>query len=128
MVNEPYPEGPQRGATVPSSAGSRRLLRALRENKGQALVEFALVVPLMMLIVLAAADFGVAYNYKNDQTNMAAEALRYAEVNTCAPCGGSSIEDFIKSTADTGALAQRRLGRLVGHSVAGRPDQLLRPD
>ena len=110
MVTEPYPEGPQRGGAVRSSAGSKalsgskRLYRALRKNKGQALVEFAIVVPLMMLIVLAGADFGIAYNYKNDQTNLAAEALRYAEVNACSACGSSSIEDFIKSTADTAAL------------------------
>lgn len=36
--------------------------RRLRNEKGQTLVEFALVAPLLLLIVFAVVQFGVVYN------------------------------------------------------------------
>jgi Flp pilus assembly protein TadG len=36
--------------------------RRLRNEKGQTLVEFALVAPLLLVIVFAVVQFGVAYN------------------------------------------------------------------
>jgi hypothetical protein len=86
------------------SAG-RQLLAAALHEKGQALLEFAIVVPLLLLLVLGIADFGLAYNYKNDQTSLANQALRYGVVNQCAPCmSGQTIEDYVKTTADSGNL------------------------
>jgi hypothetical protein len=83
----------------------RRLLGPVLREQGQALIEFAIVLPLIMLIVLGIVDFGLAYNYKNDQTSLANQALRYGVVNQCAPCNpGQSIEDFVKTTADSGQL------------------------
>ena len=38
------------------------------DESGQALVEFALVLPLLLLLVLGMVDFGKAYNYWNDVT------------------------------------------------------------
>jgi Flp pilus assembly protein TadG len=48
---------------------------------GQALVEFALVLPLILLIFLGILDFGRAMNYYNDLTQLAAEGARSASVN-----------------------------------------------
>jgi Flp pilus assembly protein TadG len=78
----------------------------LGSERGQALVEFALVVPLVLLLLLGIVDFGTAYNYKNDETSLANEAARFAVVNTCAPCAsaGESIEQYVKNDADSGAL------------------------
>jgi TadE-like protein len=90
--------------TRPSRWVSRRLRLAVLREHGQALVEFAIVVPLLLLLVLGIVDFGLAYNYKNDQTSLANQALRYAVVNNCSPCGGQPIEDFIKSTSDSPEL------------------------
>ena len=64
----------------------------LADRSGQALVEFALVVPLILAIVLGIVDFGRAYNYKNDVTSLANQAARLAEVNSCAVCNGMSID------------------------------------
>jgi len=77
---------------------------ALAQREGQALVEFALVLPLILLIIFGVIDFGKAWNYKNDETSLANQAARYATVNVCAPCGGQSIEAYVKSLADTGEL------------------------
>ena len=60
----------------------------LRSSRGQSLVEFAIILPVIMLVVLGIIDFGRAYNYKNDQTSLANQAVRYAEVNDCPACGG----------------------------------------
>jgi hypothetical protein len=83
----------------------RRLLGPALCEQGQALVEFAIVLPLILLIVLGIVDFGLAYNYKNDQTSLANQALRYGVVNDCQPCApGQPIEDFVKQTADSPEL------------------------
>jgi Flp pilus assembly protein TadG len=79
----------------------------LRRDNGQSLVEFTLVIPVILLVVLGFVDFGLAYNYKNDETSLANQAARFAVVNTCAPCAagsGQSIESYVKSTADDNNL------------------------
>jgi TadE-like protein len=78
----------------------------LRPTHGQAATELAIVLPIIMLIILGILDFGRAYNYKNDLTNLANQALRYAEVNNC-PAGGPgcpSISTYVQQTADSGEL------------------------
>ena len=70
-----------------------RLLRHGRElvrQEGVALIEFALVLPLLLLLVLGVIDFGKAFNYKNDETHLANQAARYAAVNSCTGCGGQT--------------------------------------
>jgi hypothetical protein len=77
----------------------------LTNQRGQALVEFALILPILLAVILGVFDFGSALNQKNDLNFMANTAARYAEVNACNPCTGSQkIEDYVKSTADTTAL------------------------
>ena len=44
-------------------------------------MEFALVLPLLLLLVFGMLDFGKAYNYWNDATHLTAEGARYAAVN-----------------------------------------------
>jgi hypothetical protein len=70
-----------------------------RHDHGQALVEFALALPLLLILILGALDFGNAYNYKNDETSLANDAARYGVVAYCGPCGSQTIEQYIKSTA-----------------------------
>lgn len=52
----------------------------LKSNKGQNLVEFALVVPLLLLLVIGIAEFGRAWMMKNILTGAAREAARIAAV------------------------------------------------
>jgi Flp pilus assembly protein TadG len=48
------------------------LLRKVhREQRGQALVETALAVPLLLLLIVGMVDFGRAYNYAYDLTHLA---------------------------------------------------------
>jgi Flp pilus assembly protein TadG len=50
-------------------------------ERGVALVEFAFVLPILVILVLGMVDIGKAINYWNDQTHLANEAARYAVVN-----------------------------------------------
>lgn len=75
-----------------------------KSQQGQALVEFALVLPIILSILLGVLEFGQAFNYKNDLTQMANQAMRYAEVNSCTACSGAKVEDYIPTTADSKPL------------------------
>ena len=55
-----------------------RRLRGLRSERGAALVEFALVVPLLMLMMCATIDFGLAVYTLNNLTAAVREGGRYA--------------------------------------------------
>src|SRR5580658_9464141 len=78
------------------------LARRLGASQGQALVEFALVIPMFLLLVFGIVNFGQAYNYKNEVTSLANQAARYAEVDSCAACGSGSnaIATYVESTAE----------------------------
>ncbi len=52
-----------------------------RPNRGQALVEFALVIPVFLVILMGVADLGRAVFAYNSITNAAREGARLAIVN-----------------------------------------------
>jgi Flp pilus assembly protein TadG len=68
---------------------------------GQASVEFALILPLLLLVMFAIVEFARAYNAYNDLNQMAATGARYAAVNQYP--GNARL---ISSEADTG-VSQR---------------------
>jgi Flp pilus assembly protein TadG len=80
------------------------LRRALRDQRGVALVEFALVLPILALILFGALDLGKAYNYWNDETHLAHEAARYAAVNQSPDPSATNFLDAIRQQADTAEL------------------------
>jgi hypothetical protein len=63
------------------SVHHHRRLPSLRSESGQSLVEFALILPLFMLLVIGMADFGTAFNQSNTLNHVAAEGARMAAVN-----------------------------------------------
>jgi TadE-like protein len=67
-----------RGAWV--DPRTKRLARLLGE-RGQATVEFALILPALLLLILGMLDFGKAFNYWIDETHLANAAARWAVVN-----------------------------------------------
>ena len=83
----------------------KRRRRFAADERGVALVEFVLVLPLILLLLLGMIDFGKAFNYWNDETHLANEAARQAVVDNCPSCTGSQkINDWIRTEADTGEL------------------------
>jgi hypothetical protein len=97
--------------------GSRKLARRRerrpRGERGQSLVEFALILPVFLVLVLGMLDFGSAYNIHNDMTQLAGEAVRFAAVDNCGD-SCTSIESRVKQDADNGCLKGDGCGSLIG--------------
>ena len=77
-----------------TSRGARRRER----ESGQALVEFALILPLFLMIVVGVIQFGVALNFWLDMQRLANQGARSAAVN-CGPaagnqCGPTTLEEL----------------------------------
>lgn len=65
-------------------------MKRFRGENGQALVELAFVIPLLLLFLFGIIDFGLALNQQNQDTNIANIAAREAALGTVtgASCGG----------------------------------------
>jgi Flp pilus assembly protein TadG len=74
-----------------------------RDESGAAIVEFALVLPLLCLIIMIILDFGRAFNYWIDTTHLASEGARLAAVDK-VPAGSTSLQAYIRDRADTAEL------------------------
>lgn len=83
----------------PTARLRRRGRGYFASERGVALIEFALVLPFLLLIVLGVVDFGKALGYKNDETHLANQAARAAAVNSCPGGGGCTIADWIRDQA-----------------------------
>jgi Flp pilus assembly protein TadG len=79
------------------------LRRLRREEHGVALVEFALVAPLLLVILFAMLDFGRTFNYWIDATHLANEGARWAVVNK-NPASSGTLQDYVQQQADTDEL------------------------
>jgi Flp pilus assembly protein TadG len=77
--------------------------RLQREERGVALVEFALVAPLLLVILFAMLDFGRTFNYWIDATHLANEGARWAVVNK-NPASSGTLQNYIVQQADTNEL------------------------
>jgi Flp pilus assembly protein TadG len=67
--------------------------------------EFALVLPVLILSLMAIISIGRAFNYWNDATHISAEGARYAVVNSKPdPANSTSLQAQLQSQADTGEL------------------------
>ena len=91
------------------SPGASPILEAppraiLRDERGQAAVEFALVVPVICLLILALIDFGKAVNYWLDANHLAAEGARAAAVVGVTAQPGGNLSSWIQQQAETKEL------------------------
>jgi Flp pilus assembly protein TadG len=62
---------------VPASPATTRSI-SLRSESGQAVIEFALVLPILLLLIFGAFDLSRAFGYWNDVNQIAAERARAA--------------------------------------------------
>jgi hypothetical protein len=76
-----------------------------RKSHGQAMVEFALVLPLLLLLLFGMIHFGKALNYWNDATHLSAEAARFAMVNRKPdPASAAWLQAQIRAQIDSPEL------------------------
>jgi Flp pilus assembly protein TadG len=80
----------------------RSLLRRARGERGQAAVEFAMVVPLLCVVIIAILHFGKVMNYWLDLNHVASEGARKAAVNTFDT--DAEYDTYLRSRLETGEL------------------------
>lgn len=73
-----------------------RAVRLWRAD-GQALAEFALVLPLLLLLVAGLIEFGRGWNIKQVVTDAAREGARYAVVRDSSITSISDVQAKVKS-------------------------------
>jgi Flp pilus assembly protein TadG len=76
----------------------RRLTARTRQERGQAMVEFAVILPVLMLIVYGILWFGRYEDYTNQETQMAEEGARLAAVNS-DPGSPTTLQNYIQAQA-----------------------------
>ena len=92
--------------------------RAGENERGAALVEFALLLPVLAMIVFGALTAGMAYNHKMDLTHAAREGARYgatvpqAQCTPTSNCGGLNWAQLVQSV-----VAERSFGALTTSQV-----------
>ena len=95
----------------------------IRNEDGQALVEFALVLPVLVLLLFGMLDFGKAYNYWNDANHLTAEAARFAVVNRKPdPGNAATLQMQIRQQADTVELRNGGLSATAGQVCVTFPN------
>jgi Flp pilus assembly protein TadG len=77
-------------------------LRQLRGDGGQSVLEFALMLPLLVMLILFLVEFGLGLNQQEDATQVASQAARLAAVNSTLLSGG--VAAFVHGQADTTPL------------------------
>jgi hypothetical protein len=70
-------------------------------ERGQVLVEFAIVAPFLALVVGGVLQFGVALNYWHDMHRIANEGARWAAVNEYPGCPGDGPATPCEPTLQT---------------------------
>jgi len=66
-----------------------------------ALIEFAIVLPVLLLILFGILYFATFLNYSTDETHLATEAVRYAAVNN-NPSSSQTLQAYMASQASPG--------------------------
>ncbi len=87
-----------RDAAAQEPVASRLRPEALRGDDGASAVEFALVVPLLLVIVFGIIDFGVVFGQSLSLNNAARDAARYSVVRQIDGSPSRSCYDTLART------------------------------
>jgi Flp pilus assembly protein TadG len=85
-----------------------RRLRLLRQEDGQAFVEFALVLPILIALLLGIVQFGIIFNNYETMTDAARVAARKAAIARFTGDSGTSARAAARDAASD--LKQSDLG------------------
>lgn len=80
------------------STTTYKAVKRIRQERGQAMVEFAVVLPILMLIIVGILTFGRYMNYASQETQMAAAAARWAAVDV-DPSSTLSLQAYVQGQA-----------------------------
>ena len=90
-----------------------------RGEQGAALVEFALVLPLVLMLAFGMVTAGLTYNHKIDLTHAAREGARYGATLAQLQCTGSPNPCGTQTWAQVvqSVVVQRAFGDLTASQV-----------
>jgi hypothetical protein len=89
---------------------SREIRRGSRSSLGQALVETALVLPILLAIIGGIIQFGVAFWAQNTLTQVARDTGRWAATQQITPCNSAPSLAAVAGQADTVAQSSSLIG------------------
>jgi Flp pilus assembly protein TadG len=99
--------------------GGRDGVGLMAEQAGQSLVEFALALPVLLLILLGLADFGRAFYYTTAIANAARAGAEYAARNAGAGANATTIG--YKVCNETGFVSYSSTATCPGLSTTVSP-------
>jgi Flp pilus assembly protein TadG len=73
--------------------------RLIKDQQGQTMTEFAIVLPILVLLVFAVIQFGIAFNNYLTLTDAARAGARKAAVSRLSGNGGSVATDAVRAAA-----------------------------
>jgi len=85
-------------------APTRRGLLRSPSQRGQALVEFGLVIGLFIFVIGGIVQFGVILWSQNAVTQVARDTARWAVTQSTSPCDSAASRSQVAATADQLAL------------------------
>jgi TadE-like protein len=89
-----------------------------RRARGQSLVEFALVFPVLMILVGGIIQFGIIFWGQNTLTQVARDIGRWAATQSSSPCSSTpSIATTVDSIASSSSLIGYSAGLWGGSNV-----------
>jgi Flp pilus assembly protein TadG len=92
-----------------------------RPGSGQSLVEFALVLPILLLILFGIIQMGLLFASNVGLVNAVREAARYGSLSqtteTSAAANGSAVDDYLRDTLLPASVPTYRAANLIATSV-----------
>ena len=76
---------------------NKTIHRLLKANNGSAVVEFAIVLPILLLIVFGIINFGVLMYNQSVITNAAREGARWASIHSTVTFGNGCSNSYSSS-------------------------------
>lgn len=80
----------------------RNIFRGIKNEKGQAVVELAITLPILLIILCGIIDFGWLFTNQNVFDHCAREGARYAIVHSADTV--TSIQTYTKSVAPSNLI------------------------
>jgi Flp pilus assembly protein TadG len=103
----------------------RLFRRSMRDEGGQAAVEFALVLPFLLILLVGIIEFGRGWNEHQVMTDAAREAARRAAIVTDPPTTKEQIENTAKAALAAAGIDPNR-ATITLENWDGDRDTLLR--
>ena len=120
---------PSRRVHVEARSRGKQALARARDEQGSSLVEFAVVLPCLMIVLLGIVMFGIAYNnylVLTNATNQGAQAFAMGSGIVADPCltTGTAIAGAATNLNPSNLLVTIVINPPPGSTVSGFPETL----